>query len=134
MQRATMQQTSVFTTVDLENRLGQPVQLGVSHHATDGRDYVFITALSQQASSFVGKNAEHFAFQLCARLQLEPRRLELVELKSAEDEYPLWRWRFEWVGKSPLSGRGEPITSASQQTMLLGLLNSGASVRAAAAR
>lgn len=134
MQRAAMQQTPAFTTFEMENRLGQPVQLGVRHTVNDGRDYVFITALSQQASSFVGKNAEHFAFQLCERLNLEPGRFELLELRASGEEHPLWRWRFEWVGKSPLSGRGEPVTSSSQQNLLFSLLHSDASIRVAAAR
>lgn len=129
-----MQQTPEFTIIQIDNRLGQTVELGINHVPTEARDYVFITALSQQASSFVGKNAEPFAFQLCERLQLEPRRLEMIELRSSDVENPLWRWRFEWVGNSPLSGRGEPILSNSQQTMLFGLLNPNTAAKAVGAR
>lgn len=118
-----MLQASEFTTILLDNRLGQAVELGVTYVPTAVRDYVFITALNQQASSFVGKNAEPFAFQLCDRFQLDPRRFELIELRSANIEYPLWRWRFEWVGHSPLAGRSEAIISKSQQNMLFDLLN-----------
>lgn len=126
-----MLDTSVFTALELENRLGQPVQLGVMHVHTEGRDYVFITALSQQASSFVGKNAEHFAFQLSQRFELEPRRFELIEMRAADVEHPLWRWRFEWVGRSPLSGRAEPINSVQQQDLLFKFLGLAAPPKAA---
>lgn len=129
-----MQQHTCFSTLELENRLGQPVHMGVVHIANAARDYVFISALTQQASSLVGKNAEHFAFQLCERFQLEPRRFELIEVRDVNEEYPLWRWRFEWVGRSPLSARGEPVVSSSQQQMLFSLLNSAPSTRIAAAR
>lgn len=129
-----MQQTPIFTTLELKNRLGQPVELGVTHIITSARDYIFVTAPSQQASSLIRKNAEHFAFQLCERFKLEPRRFEMVEFRQQESQSPLWRWRFEWVGHSPLSGRCDAISSSSQEAMLLGLLNSDDSVRVAAAR
>lgn len=112
-----MQHLLGFNSLELENRLGQAVQLGVAHIYTETRDYLFITALSQQASSFVGKNAEHFAFQLCERFNLEPWRFELVEFRAADAERPFWRWRFEWVGHSPLSGRCETVTSPTQQAL-----------------
>jgi hypothetical protein len=35
----------------------------------------------------------------------------------------LWRWRFEWVGASPLSPRCEAITSPGQYLQLLSLLS-----------
>lgn len=128
-----MQADSSFTEIALENRLGQVVQLGVTHIPTDTRDYVFVTALTQQASSFVGKNAEHFAFQLLRRFQLDTKRFELVELRGNAKEQDIWRWRFEWVGQSPLSARSEAVTSATQYQMLLSLLNPTYQQKAAAA-
>lgn len=129
-----MQQHSLFATLELENRLGQPVHLGVVHISSGPRDYVFVSALTQHASSIVGKNAEHFAFQLCERFGLEPRRFELIEVRDVNEEFPLWRWRFEWVGHSPLAARGEPVSSTSQQQMLFELLSSGSANKIAAAR
>lgn len=132
--RSSMHQYSGFTTLELENRLGQSVQLEVAYFPTAARDYVFIATLNQQASSFVGKNAEHFAFQLCEHFGLEPRRFELIEVRDLNNVHSLWRWRFEWVGNSPLSPRGELISSAGQQRLLFGLLNSDDATRAAVAQ
>jgi|SRR5690606_1416329 len=117
-----MSQPSVFISCELENRLGQTVQLEIAQISTGARDYVFINAPKPQAASFVGKNAEHFAFQLRQQLQLEPRRFELIELRTRGETPCLWRWRFEWVGHTPLSGKSEAITSASQQQKLFELL------------
>lgn len=127
-----MQHQTGFTDFALENRLGQTVHLGVTHIPTSARDYVFVTALNQQASSFVGKNAEHFAFQLLHRFQLETKRFELVELRKTGEEQNLWRWRFEWVGHSPLSARSEIVTSHGQRRLLLNLLDSNDQLKTAA--
>ncbi len=136
-----MQEPSLFQTVDLENRLGQLVQLDVALVPAEARDYVFISAPAHQAAGFIGKNAEHFAFQLCQRLQLDPRRFELVEFRTGGESPCLWRWRFEWVGYSPLAGRSEAVTSASQQQLLFRLLaldsadlGSGVEAKAASVR
>lgn len=129
-----MLQIPVFTRCELDNRLGQPVQAEVAHIPTEIRDYVFISAPQQQAASLVGKNAEHFAFQLCQRLQLDPRRFDLIELRTSGESPCLWRWRFEWVGHTPLSGKSEAVTSASQQQKLFELLAIESPPRAAGLR
>lgn len=114
---------SSFIKYPLANRLGQALELAVSHTQAFGREYVFVAALAQQASSLVAKNAEHFAFQLRELFKLDARRFEMVELRGDPASPELWRWRFEWVGNSPLSARCEAISSHSQQNQLLSLLN-----------
>ena len=112
-----------FINLALENRLGQIVELAVNHIREFGRDYVFVAALAQQASSLVAKNAEHFAFQLREKFNLDARRFEMIELRGDVASPTLWRWRFDWVGASPLSPKSELINSAAQQAQLLTLLN-----------
>jgi hypothetical protein len=118
-----MLMTPLFVDVSLNNRLGQQVQLGVYHIQHQGRDYVFVAAPRQSASSFVGKNAEPFAFQLRETLSLDARRMELIEVREAAEGARLFRWRFEWVGNSPLSARSEEITSPGLRATLLALIN-----------
>lgn len=113
----------LFVDTALNNRLGQEVRLGVCHYQYQGRDYVFVIAPTQQASSFVGKNAEPFAFQLREKFELDARRFELIEVRDAADAARLYRWRFEWVGNSPLSARSEEINSPGLRTSLLHLIN-----------
>ena len=122
----------VFVDTALHNRLGQEVRLGVCHFLYQGRDYVFVVAPSQQASSFVGKNAEPFAFQLREQLALDPRRFELIEVRDQADATHLYRWRFEWVGNSPLSARSEEITSAGLRASLLQLIEPAQAIAAMA--
>lgn len=122
-----MQYESEFTPIELENRLGQSILVKVTHMAATGRDYIFLAVSGQQASSLVAKNANHFAFQLRERYDLDPRRFELIELRVAGDEPCLWRWRFEWVGFTPLSPKGEVVTSVQQQHKLFSLLSSNES-------
>lgn len=114
---------SPFINIALQNRLGQLVHLAVHHTQAFGREYLFVGALTQQASSLVAKNAEHFVFQLRELFQLDTRRLEMIELRGDINAPNLWRWRFEWVGASPLSPNCEVIISPVQQNQLLSLLN-----------
>jgi hypothetical protein len=122
-----------FMSIELLNRLGQSIELAVQHMQVFGREYVFVAALTQQASSLVAKNAEHFAFQLRELFQLDARRFEMIELRGDLAVIAFWRWRFEWVGVSPLSPRSEVISSPVLHHQLLNLLNiSGASQSALA--
>ena len=114
---------SSFTNYSLANRLGQALELAVSPRQAFGREYVFVAALTHQASSIVAKNAEHFAFQLRELFKLDARRFEMVELRGDLTNPQFWRWRFEWVGNSPLSARCEMISSHSQLNQFLTLLN-----------
>ena len=108
----------LFNNLSLQNRLGQDVQLAVRHAQGFGREYVFVVAPTQQASSLVAKNAEHFAFQLRDIFNLDARRMELIEMRGDMDCLQLWRWRFEWVGHSPLSPRCEAVSATHQQSLL----------------
>lgn len=121
-----MLMNSVFVDTPLNNRLGQSVHLGVCHFHYQGRDYVFVVAPTQQASSFVGKNAEPFAFQLREKFGLDARRFELIEVRESADTTHLYRWRFEWVGNSPLSARSEEINSPGLRAALFELLEPAA--------
>ena len=114
---------SSFINYSLANRLGQALELAVCHTQAFGREYLFVSPLAQHASSLVAKNAEHFAFQLRELFNLDARRFEMVELRGDPLAPELWRWRFEWVGNSPLSPRSELISSHSQHNQLLTLLN-----------
>jgi hypothetical protein len=122
-----------FMNIPLQNRLGQTIQLAVHHLQVLGHEYVFVAALTQQASSLVAKNAEHFAFQLREIFQLNVHRFEMIELRGNNATPSLWRWRFEWVGTSPLSPRSEIVKSDSLQNQLLGLLNISGDSRSALA-
>lgn len=122
----------VFVDTALHNRLGQEVRLGVCHCQFQGRDYVFVVAPTQFASSFVGKNAEPFAFQLRELFGLDARRFELIEVRDQGDATHLYRWRFEWVGNSPLSARSEEISSAGLRASLLQLIDPAQAVAATA--
>ncbi|MET0355651.1 MAG: hypothetical protein ABW044_02680 [Cellvibrio sp.] len=113
----------LFNNYSLANRLGQVLELSAYHTQAYGREYVFVAPLAQHASSLVAKNAEHFAFQLRDLFNIDARRFEMVELRGDLSNPELWRWRFEWVGNSPLSPRYELISSQSQRKQFLALLN-----------
>lgn len=124
---------SQFSHYTLANRLGQSLELAVYHAQAFGREYLFVTSLAQQASSLVAKNAEHFAFQLRELFNLDARRFEMVEVRGEMTNPQFWRWRFEWVGSSPLSPRCELVSSSSQHNQLLSLLNIAPTLQAAGA-
>lgn len=111
-----------FEQLDLTNRLGQPVTLGVKFRPGTRRDTLFVRASQQQASSFFGKNAEQFMFQLLAIMDLVPERLDLFEVRGPAEAPEFWRWRFNWVGRSPLAPRSERIAVPGTQVALRALM------------
>lgn len=110
-----------FDELVLQNRLGQKVQLQVANVTADSRDYVFALAPKRAVSSLVAKNAEYFASQLLLHFDLRPNRFDLIELRPREESAEWWRWRFQWVGSTPLDGRCQPVKSAAQQARLAAL-------------
>lgn len=111
--------------LNLTNRLGQPVVLGVRFLPGEHRDTLFVCAPHHQASSFFGKNVEPFMNQLLDKLPIEPERLSVIELRGSETEPEFWRWRFEWVGRSPMAPRCEPVASTGSRRALSSLLEDG---------
>lgn len=112
-----------FQQYSLSNRLGQTLELSVRHVQAFGRETIFVAPLTQQASSLVAKNSEHFAFQLREIFNLDTRRFEMVELRGDHLTPNFYRWRFEWVGNSPVSSRCDAVISNSQHNQLMTLLN-----------
>jgi len=112
----------LFINTTFQNRLGQVVHLGVCHSRHHNRDYIFVTAPVQQASSVVSKNAELFACQLREKLGVDIRRFEFIEVRERSGSQHLYRWRFEWVGNSAVSAKSEEITSAGLRAVLLSLI------------
>lgn len=108
--------------LSLTNRLGQPVVLGVKFSPGEHRDTLFVSAPRQQASSFFGKNAEPFLMQLMQQLPMVPERLNIIELRGDPDNPEFWRWRAEWVGRSPMALRSEPVDGRGSRSTLQSLL------------
>lgn len=113
---------NTFEQIDLTNRLGQRVTLGVKFQPGARRDTLFVRAPQQQASSFFGKNAEQFMFQLLATMDLTPERLDLFEVRGPAEAPEFWRWRFNWVGRSPLAPRSERVATPGTQVALQALI------------
>lgn len=105
-----------FETLSLDNRLGQPVTLNVRLCPGEQRDTLFVAAPRRQASSLFGKNAESFLIQLLEHFALRPERLTVVELRGDPFRPELWRWRAEWVGRSPMALRSEPVTGSARES------------------
>lgn len=117
---------SLFDVVSLENRLGQAVDLGVKLLSAEQRQYLFLRAPKSAPSSLIGKNAEHFAYQLVRHYELDPDKVVFVEMRDQSDKQALLRWSFEWVGQSAHAARSHPVTKSSQQAYLTSVLTGSA--------
>jgi len=121
-----------FVRKTLTNRLGQMIELNVLHQFAFGRECVLVTSAVRQASSLVAKNAEHLAFQLRELFGLDARRFDLIECRGDAECPEFWRWRFEWVGNSPLAPKSEKISSPQQYSQFSELFLEGFFSRQAA--
>ncbi len=131
-----MSQTDlIFESITLENRMGRPIVLNLKCLVMAGRHYVFIKLPQSTPSNMMSKNAEHIAFQLVSRFGLLSDTLDVIEMREQSGGYDLshrdlshWdllRWRFEWVGTSPLAGYSQLVGTGSQQEFLSSVLTLG---------
>jgi hypothetical protein len=111
----------VFKETALTNRLGQALTLPVSVIRQAGREMVFVITPAN-IPNFLTKNAETIVFQLRELFGLDQKKFELFEVKKDEVELRIWRWRFDWVGSSPLQQNHELVTSDNQRSFLINLL------------
>lgn len=104
-----------FMPYKLFNRLGQTLELYVYRLSSQGRDGLFMLAPGRQASSVIGKNAEHFAFQLREMFGLDPKLVDFIEVRESLGEPQFFRWRFDWAGHSPVASHVQNLGASSQQ-------------------
>jgi len=109
-----------FNRLRLHNRLGQPIDLNVCYVPYQGRDLIFVQS-PEQNLHLIGKNAEPLAFQLRNYFGLETRRFEMIEIRPQALDEQLVRWRFGWIGHSPLAARRE-LVAEGQMRLLLNLV------------
>lgn len=119
-------------TLFLENRSGRmvPVSLNVFLHGQ--RCYVVLRASEGLPTRQLSKSAEHLAYQLVARFQLEPECVEFYQYHSgasagnaAENSAEWLRWRFHWVGGTPIQGRCEPVSDGFLERVLKPVFQQG---------
>ena len=115
---------SEFTSVILENRLGQPVAAEILRHSDASTDLVVIRSKDLVAARRLSKNAEYFARQLLGLCGSNNERLHIVEWREFEERECLWRWRFNWVGSCPLEAKAIAISKAGHHKYINGLLSS----------
>ena len=114
---------SKFSSVVLDNRLGQSVELEVLCHRDDSNDLVVVRINDSLAARRLAKNVEPFAIQLLALCDSRPDRMQLVEWREYETGANLWRWRFNWVADCPLDAKLLPV-KAGHHKHINGLLSS----------
>jgi len=111
-------------TVQLCNRVGRPLSVDVQCLSYRNRYYVVLMARQDLPGNQLLKNAEHLARQLIECMGVAPSDVDFIQYQPREE--PEWlRWRFQWVGNSPLKAVSFPINASSQQSFLLPLLNHG---------
>lgn len=111
-------------TLQLHNRLSRLVKVTLSCFVRDGRYGVILVATPEFPARQLNNSAEHLAYQLVQRLNVAPQDVDFIQYQPGEE--PEWlRWRFQWVGSSPLQGKSLPLNQASCEAFVLPLLVEG---------
>lgn len=112
-------------TLQLHNRLGRLAKVTLSCFSRDGRYSVILVATPEFPARQLNNSAEHLAYQLVQRLNhVAPHEVEFIQYQPGEE--PAWlRWRFQWVGSSPLQGKSLPLNQSSYEGFILPLLVEG---------
>lgn len=111
-------------TLQLHNRLSRLVKVTLCCFARDGRYTIILVATPEFPARQLNNSAEHLAYQLVQRLNVAPQEVEFIQYQPGEE--PEWlRWRFHWVGSSPLQGKSVSLNQSSYEGFVLPLLVEG---------
>lgn len=111
-------------TLQLRNRVGRSMSVDVQCLKHRNRYYVILMTTRDLPGNQLLKSAEHLARQLIERLGVSPHDVDFIQYQQGEE--PEWlRWRFQWVGNSPLQAASYPIKPSSQQSFLTPLFREG---------
>ena len=111
-----------FESVRLQNRLGRLVDVDVCCLNLGQRFVVILQAAEGAPAALIGKNAEHFAFQLREKLSATPEQLDFLQVNHGDDDRWL-RWRFQWAGNTPLKAHCEVLTEKARKGLVWAHMN-----------
>ncbi|NHN39280.1 hypothetical protein G8764_18395 [Pseudomaricurvus alcaniphilus] len=126
--RDTVARSSVAReVVQLRDRTGRPLTLDVSCRYYQRRYALIVVSRDNLPARQLAKNAEHIAHQLMQQLQIDPAQVDFFQYHAGQ--CPVWRrWRFRWVGLSPLLISDEPLDESAKAVYLRRLLQDGRSI------
>lgn len=111
-------------SVQLQNRIGRLILVNIQCITHAGRYCVIVQSTADIASRQLTKSAEQLAHQIVKRLSLEPELVDFIQCQPGED--PEWlRWRFQWVGQSPLQGKHHGVDKGFEDRVLKPMLSEG---------
>ncbi|WP_439134245.1 hypothetical protein, partial [Pseudomaricurvus sp.] len=111
-------------TVQLQNRLSRLVDVKLRCFAYNNRYCVILVASQRFPARQLNNSAEHLAYQLVQRLNVAPEDVDFIQYQPGEE--PEWlRWRFQWVGTSPLQAKSLPLSSTSLESFVMPILAEG---------
>lgn len=111
-------------SVPLQNRLGRLINVELSCFTHGARYCVILNSTADFPARQMSKSAEHLAYQIILRLGVNPNDVDFVQYQPGEQ--PEWlRWRFQWVGQSPLHGKSSPVNAGFEERFIKPLMSRG---------
>lgn len=111
-------------SVQLQNRLSRLVNVNLRCFTYKGRYSVFLVASQEFPARQLNNSAEHLAYQLIQRLDAAPEDVDFIQFQPGEE--PEWlRWRFQWVGTSPLQAKSLPLGPTALESFVMPILAEG---------
>jgi len=111
-------------SVQLQNRIGRLISVNLQCILHCGRYCVIMQSTPELPARQMSKSAEQLAHQIIQRLGIDPETADFLQCQPKEE--PEWlRWRFQWVGQSPLQGKSHPVNSTFETRVLKPMLEEG---------
>jgi hypothetical protein len=120
-------------TIVLRNRLDMDIKVDVRHLLIKNEVVVLVRANDAYHRTSVSKNIEHIAFQLKDLFAREGLGFSIVEYADrhhkADSADEWWQWRFNWVGRTALSGQRYLLSQSKIDVIQLSLFNANAELQ-----
>ncbi len=110
--------------VSLQTRTGKLVDVSLKCIHYNGQYYIILWSDSSCTTRKLEKSAENIVHQLVDKLDVDPEKATFLLVQDG-NTFAFWRWRFEWVGNSPLKPVFKNLNLSAQKQLLRSVFTEG---------
>ena len=111
-------------TLSLESRTGKKVDVSLKFLHYNDQYYVVLWSDCVCTTRQLEKSAENIVHQVVEALDIDPEKTTFLLIQEG-NTFAFWRWRFQWVGNSPLHPVFKDLNISAQKQLFKSVFTEG---------